>query len=137
MAVLFAVCEGTSAGEQVIGVAIALAIAVFWLGMTWLSVGFEMEPAERRLLAGLWVACAAVGSILIATLHGDIVGMLLGALLLGLAIGVGGVLYTKRASLMHGVGVAVTGSMIVPVAIVVVMILHVSVGGGCLGDELG
>jgi hypothetical protein len=134
---LLAVCEGTSVEDQVFGVIIALALAVFWLWMTWLAVGSGTESAQRRLLGALWIACAAVGSIVIASLHGDAGENLLIAFLLTLAIGVGGVLYSKRASVLRGVGVAITGGMVLPVFIAVVLIIHVSVGGGCLGDELG
>ena len=137
MSVLFAVCEGTSIGDQVFGVVIALAIAIFWLWVSWRAVGFEMEPAQRRLLGALWVACAAVGTIVVVSLHRGLAEILIIALLFVLAVGVGGVLISQRASLLRGIGVAVTGGLFVPAAILVLLILHVSVGSGCLGDELG
>lgn len=137
MSVLLAVCEGTSVGDQVFGVLIALCIAVFWLWATWMAVGFEMDSARRRFLGALWVACAAVGSLAILSLHRGIVEILLIAILPVLAIGVGGVLVSKRAGVLRGIGVAVTGGMVLPVFVVVVLIVHLSVGSGCLADELG
>ena len=137
MSVLLAVCEGTSVGDQIFGVLIALGIAVFWVWATWMAVGFEMEPAQRRLLGALWVACAAVGSLVILSLHRGLAEILLIAVIPVLAIGVGGVLVSKRAGVLRGIGVAITGGMVVPVFVIVVLIVHVSVGSGCLADELG
>ena len=48
-----------------------------------------------------------------------------------------GVLVSKRAGVLRGIGVAVTGGMVLPVFVIVVLIVHVSVGSGCLADELG
>lgn len=137
MSVLFAVCEGTSVGDQVFGVLIGIAIAVFWIWLTWMAVWRKMEPAQRRFLAALGVACAAVGSVAILSLHDGLLDGLLVALVLALAIGVGGTLLTNRASVLHGIGVSVTGGIIVPVFVIVVLIIHFSVGSGCLGEELG
>ena len=59
------------------------------------------------------------------------------ALFLSLAIGVGGALVSNRVGVMHGIGVAITGGMIIPVLVVLVLLLTISFNGGCLGADLG
>lgn len=79
-----------------------------------MAVWREMEPAQRWVLAALWVACAVIGSIAITSMHRGLLDGLLGALAFTLAIAWAAPSSLRGASLLRGLGVAVTGGMILP-----------------------
>lgn len=134
---LVAVCEGTDAGEQIFGVVLAALIMVAWFGLTWLSVWSGREPDQRAGLCILLVVSAAIGAIILTGLHADAEDLLTWSLLAVVSIGTGAALLSGRFSVRAGIAAAIAGGAILPLGIIVVLILHVSLGSGCLGEELG
>jgi|SRR5690349_6670580 len=134
---LLAVCKGTSVGEQIFGVAIALIGLAIWVGAIWLTVGLERDTDERKALGAVLVASALVGATVMGTAHlplGQLIFLSLGT---ATAVAVGGVLFSRRIGVLPAIFAAVVGDLTLPIGVVLLLILHVSVGGGCLGDELG
>jgi hypothetical protein len=134
---IVAVCEGTSAGEQIFGVLLAGVIAAVSLGIAWRVVWFGREPDQRGWLCGTLVASAAVGAIVLTGLHMDAEKLIFWSILAVVPIGIGAALASRRISVFAGVAAAIIGDALLPLGIIVVMVLYVSLGDGCLGEELG
>jgi hypothetical protein len=134
---VLAVCQGTSLGEQIFGVAIALIGLGIWVGAIWLTVGLERDTDERKALGAVFVASALVGAAVMGTAHLPLEQLIFLSLGTVVPVAVGGTLFSKRIGILPAISAAVVGDLTLPVGVVLLLILHVSVGGGCLGDELG
>jgi hypothetical protein len=137
LSTLLAVCEGTGVGDQIAGIAIALVVLGAWVGAIWQLVGRERDSDERKALLALVVASALVGGMVISTVHLALEQLILLSLVGAIAIGVVAVLLSRRIGIVRGILTAAMGSLSLPVGAVFLLILHVSLGSGCLGDELG
>jgi hypothetical protein len=135
--VLLSVCQGTDLGDQIAGVAIALVGLVVWIGIIWLIVGLERDAEERKTLGAILVASALIGATVMVTAHLGLGRLILLALAAALAIGIGGVVMSRQIGILRGIFAAVVGSLSLPIGAVLLLILHLSVGSGCLGEELG
>jgi hypothetical protein len=134
---LLAACEGTSLAERIFGIAIALGIVAFWVGMTWLTVWLEREPSERGALIGILFIAGCTGAAVLSIPHGQGLETLLPAALIAtVAVGAAGG-YLLRVAISRAVGAAILGGAFLPLAVVVVFIVITSLGSSCLGEELG
>ncbi|HEX5592179.1 MAG TPA: hypothetical protein VFX35_02390 [Solirubrobacterales bacterium] len=134
---LLAVCEGTSASEQALGVLFALVVLAVWAGFAWLCIWMERTPAERLGLGLVAVGSAIAGSLVLLCFHDDLAVLLIASAAIAAAIGLAAALYTRRFAVLPAVGAALLGDLLLPVVVLTALILHVSLGSGCLGDELG
>jgi hypothetical protein len=134
---LLAVCEGTSAAEQVLGVLFALAVVAIWAGLAWRVVWKERTPTERTGLGLVLVASAIAGSLVVLCFHTDLEDLLLASVCVVVPIGIAAAALSQRFEAVPAVGAALLGDALMPVVVLAVLVLHVSLGSGCLGDELG
>jgi hypothetical protein len=125
---LVAVCEGTSVGDQIFGVLLALIAMVAWLGIAWRVVWYERKPDQRGWLCAVLVVAAAVGAIILTSLHMDAEDMVIWSLLAVVPIGAGAALLSRRFSVFAGVAAAIAGDAVLPLGIIVVLLLYVSLG---------
>lgn len=134
---LLAVCEGTSVGDQIFGAVVALLIAGFWIGLTWLIVAFEREPDEWKALGAIYVTSAIAGVVLLSSMHGDIETSIVISVVLAALIGAVGALLSRQIGILRAIAAGIAGDLLLPVAVVVLLFLASALGSGCLGEELG
>jgi hypothetical protein len=120
----------------VLGVGIALAVVVFWIGMARLVVWLEREPEERWALLAILVVSGGVTAAVLTGLHEGLETLVLPALVAILAVGAGGGLLL-HVGVPRGVGAALVGAGFLPLAVIVVILFSTFLGGSCLGEELG
>jgi hypothetical protein len=133
---LLAACEATSLSERVFGVGIALAIVAFWFGMTWLVAWREREPEERWALLVILVVSGALTTAVLTGLHNGLESLVIPALIATLAVGAGGG-HLLHVGIPRGMGAALTGAAVLPLAVIVILLFSTFLGGTCLGEELG
>lgn len=135
---LVAVCEGTTVGDQIFGVvAVVFGLGV-WGGIAWMIVGLERDTEERKALIAIFSASALAGATFMLSMqHLDLESLVLLSLGLAATIGVAGALLSRRVRLLPCIAAAIVGELALPVGVVAVLILHVLLGSGCLGEELG
>jgi hypothetical protein len=134
---LLAVCEGTTGTEQVLGVLFAIVIVAAWGGLAWLCIWMDRTPAERIGLTLVAVASAIAGSLVLLCFHEDLEVLLLTSAAVVATIGIAAAHFSQRFSVLPAVGAALLGGAVLPVVVLAMFVLTVSVGSGCLGDELG
>jgi hypothetical protein len=134
---LLAVCEGTSGAEQALGVLFAIVVVGVWAGLAWLCVWMERTPAERMGLSLTLVAAAIAGSLVILCFHVSLEALLLGSAAIAAAIGVAAAAFSRRFGMVPAIVAALLGDALMPLVVLAVLAVHVSLGPGCLGDELG
>jgi hypothetical protein len=134
---LLAVCEGTSGTEQVLGVLFAIGIVAAWGGLAWLCIWMDRTSVERIGLALVAVTSAIAGSLVLLCFHDDLEVLLLASAAVVVAIGVAAAYCLRRFSVLPAVGAALIGGALLPAVVLTMFVLTVSIGSGCLGDELG
>jgi hypothetical protein len=135
--ILLAACEGTTLGDRVFGVVIALALIAFWVAVAWALVWLDREPRERSvLLVILVVAGIAVPAILGALSGVGLETLLLPAVIATLAGGAAAA-HLLRVGVFRGAGAALAGGALAPLAVVVILLVVTYLGGACIGEELG
>jgi hypothetical protein len=134
---LLAVCEGTSASDQALGALFAIVLVAVWAGFAWLCIWMERTPAERLGLGLVAVGSAIAGSLVLLCFHDDLEVLLIVSVAIAAAIGLAAALCTRRFTVLPAVGAALLGDALLPVVVLTALILDVSFGSGCLGEELG
>jgi len=135
---LLAVCEGTTIGDRILGVMIALLGLGIWGGTAWAIIGSERSAEERKALLSVFGASALAGLAFMPSVHHLGVEYLIPlSLCLAAIIGIVGARLSKRVGLLSGIAAAIVGNLALPVGVAALLVLDGFLGGGCLGEELG